>query len=74
MGKSASLMKFQASLYFCHLCEIFNNKLSKQDIVATGKSLLVCLYGGEDDVTLDSLRYKDIKCVGLLKFFCTYVT
>ena len=44
---------------FRNTISIFNNTTAKQeDIVKAGEELLVMIYGGKDDITLDSLRFE----------------
>ena len=44
---------------FRNTISIFNNSTAKQeDTVKTGEELLLMIYGGKDDITLDRLRFE----------------
>ncbi|KAG1676659.1 hypothetical protein GQR58_014154 [Nymphon striatum] len=58
-GKGASLKKFTTSKQFQNQASIFYNETStKDDIIEAGEKALVLLYNGQQDDTLNGLRYK----------------
>ncbi|KAG1672652.1 hypothetical protein GQR58_015915 [Nymphon striatum] len=58
-GKEASLKKFTTSKQFQNQASIFYNETStKDDIIEAGEKALVLLYNGQQDDTLNGLRYK----------------
>ncbi|KAG1671837.1 hypothetical protein GQR58_016250 [Nymphon striatum] len=60
-GKGASLKKFTTSKQFQNQASIFYNETStKDDIIEAGEKALVLLYNGQQDDTLNDLRYKKL--------------
>jgi hypothetical protein len=60
LGKATGLKKFKASAYFKDQARLFSgdaNAVSKEDVIAAGERALVCLYSGEKDESLNTLRY-----------------
>ena len=53
-----ALKKIINDAKFQEQAEVFNNEgATKRDIIAAGEKSLVCLYNGQSDKSLDSLRY-----------------
>jgi hypothetical protein len=57
IGKPVALKKLKSSAFFRRQAAVFKRPLSTQDdIVTAGENALVCLYNGQEDERLDTLR------------------
>ena len=59
IGKQVALQKFRKTEKLRNEISTFTDPTSKQeDVVKAGEKLMVTIYGGKDDITLDRLRYE----------------
>ena len=58
IGKAVPLKKISTNSHFRTQAELFNQKMSHNDIYLAGEEALVCLYGGQPGEKLDALRYR----------------
>ena len=60
IGKQVALQKFWKMEKFINEISTFIDPTSKQeDVAKAGEKLMVTIYGGKDDITLDRLRYEE---------------